>query len=171
MDNELSDRGSRAAKYVEEAWRQIQVIEPCLPSAVVVILAGRQGKKRMGHFWPCTWKTKDDLGGHELAINPVLFESPEDLLNTLLHEAAHALLYEWGLNGGCGPDGYYHREEFRNVCAKLGLVCEFNNRRYGWNLTTWPKTGIPPRFMPVLELLHKEIPAGLKNGLKPVTYS
>jgi hypothetical protein len=115
----------------------------------------------MGHFSSCVWRTSNARSGHEVALNPALFDHPEDLLATLLHEAAHALLFEWGLKGGCGPDGFYHRKEFRNVCNKLGLECVFTNRRYGYSRTRWPKEGVSKQYGGVLELLRRELPWGL----------
>jgi hypothetical protein len=117
----------------------------------------------MGHFCESVWRTRGIESGHEVALNPKLFDSPEELLGTLLHEAAHALLFEWGMNGGCGPDGFYHREEFRNVSRKLGLECLFNNRRYGYNITRWPKVGVPRQYQRVLKLLRRELPWGLSQ--------
>lgn len=100
--------------------------EPCLPPVVIVV---RRERSKRGHFSGCVWRANRGEGGHEVAINPALFDAPENLLGTMLHEAAHALLFEWGLHGGCGGDGYYHREEFQRVCQKLELACRFNNRR------------------------------------------
>ena len=157
----VASRGSKASECLERAWRRIRQLEPCLPPVIVVILASRRRQKQ-GHFSGCAWRTTGVEGGHEVAINPALFDRPEDLLATLLHEAAHALLFEWGLNGGCGSDGYYHREEFRNVCRKLGLECEFSNRRYGWNLARWPAAGVPTKYRNVLGLLRRELPWGLR---------
>lgn len=162
MDFSVNTRGSTAAKCLEKAWRIIRRLQPCLPPVVIVILAsGRRNRK--GHFSGCVWRTANSIAGaHEVAISPTLFDRPEDLLETLLHEAAHALLFEWGLNGGCGPDGYYHREAFRNVCRKLGLHCTFSNKRYGWNETRWPAEGVPAQYRTVLEILRKHLPWGLR---------
>ena len=38
----------------------------------------------------CVWRATGGESGHEVAINPTLFDDPTDLLGTLLHEAAHA---------------------------------------------------------------------------------
>ena len=160
----ISARTSRAVSCIERAWAMIGQLEPCLPPAVVIILPSRTRPTKLGHFAACAWRPSGEDGWHELAINPVLFERSEDLLETILHEAAHGLLYEWGLKGGCGPDGYYHREEFSKVCTKLGLRCTFNNKRYGWNTTSWPTTGVPERYRDVLALLRQELPKDLRSG-------
>jgi hypothetical protein len=130
MRSAVDTRGSSAAKCLEKAWGIIRRVQPCLPQVVFVILASGS-RSRKGRFTGCVWRTTTIDSGHEIAISPALFNRSEDVLAILLHEAAHALLFEWGLNGGCGPDGYYHREEFRAVCKKLGLGCVFRNKRYG----------------------------------------
>jgi hypothetical protein len=155
-----SDRGSKAAKCLEGAWRILRRLHPCLPPVVIVILA-TGGRKKLGHFADCVWRTPENDGGNEDVISPALFDCPEDLLETLVHEAAHALLFEMGLNAGCGGDGYYHREEFQHACRKLGLECVFNNRRYGWSRTVWPASGVPAKYRAVLKLLREDLPWGL----------
>ncbi len=161
MENENLRRGSSALICLESTWAMVRQLEPCLPSCTIVLFAEGHRKHRLGHFASCVWRTDEAGGGHEVAINPLLFERPEELLGTLMHEAVHGLLFSWGLNGGCGPDGCYHREEFRNVSRKLGLSCEFSNRRYGWNITGWPTTGVPTRYHDILQLLRDDIPFGL----------
>jgi hypothetical protein len=81
------------------------------------------------------------------------------------------VLFEAGLNAGCGGDGYYHREEFQQACRKLGLECEFNNRRYGWSRTRWPDAGVPAKYDTVLKLLREDIPLGLSHQGRIVTKS
>jgi hypothetical protein len=140
----------------------IREIQPCLPPVVIVILPSGARERKKGHFSKCQWQTAEPNDAHEVAINPQLFGRAEDVLETLLHEAAHALLWEWGLNGGCGPDGYYHREEFRNVCRKLGLECVLSNRRYGWNVTRWPKQGVRAEYRSALRKLRGALPLGAR---------
>jgi hypothetical protein len=87
-----------------------------------------------------------------------MFECPEDLLITMLHEAAHALLWEGRTPGdphccGVSPTGYYHRKEFRDAAVRLGLEVHFLNRRYGFSFTAWPPAGAPPRCCGVLGTL------------------
>jgi hypothetical protein len=115
----------------------------------------------MRHFSGCIWRVDKPCKEHKMAVNPVLFDRPKDLLGSLIHEAAYGLLFEWGIYGGCGKDRYYHREEFASVSRKLGLTCEFSNRRYGWSITAWSKAGVPDRYRGVLELLRKGLLWGL----------
>ncbi len=97
---------------------------------------------------------------HEIAINPKLIGFPNDILGTMLHEAAHAILFEAGHNGGIGSTPYYHTKKFRDQCIELGLVCDFLNTRYGWTVTHWPPSGIPKRYRAAIALLRQNLPAG-----------
>jgi hypothetical protein len=161
MDNDR--RGSMASVSLERAYGLIRKIQPCLPPAVFVVLPASTTRK-LGHFHGCAWSGEEGTdGSHEIAVHPDLFAHPEKVLATLLHEAAHALLHEWGLNGGVGPDGYYHREEFKRVCEKIGLECRFLNRRYGWSGTAWPSAGVPDRYGAVLKLLEEKLPLGSRS--------
>ena len=76
-----NDRGSKAARCLEKAWRMLRRLQPCLPPVVFVILASG-GRKKLGHFADCVWRTPGEDGGHEVAISPALFDCPEDLLAT-----------------------------------------------------------------------------------------
>jgi hypothetical protein len=89
---------------------------------IVILAAGNRGRK-FGHFSGCAWRADEASGGHEVAINPALFERPEDLLGTLIPEVVHGLLFEWGLNGGCGPGGVLspRRVPERQPQTRIGL--------------------------------------------------
>ncbi len=159
MEDPRESRGSSAARILEHAYHLIRIAEPCLPRAVIIVLPAGI-RKKLGHFHGSSWLAEhSDVREHEIALHPATFSQPEEVLNTLLHEAAHALLFEWGLNGGCGADGRYHRDEFHGVCKKLGLQCRFTDRSHGWDDTHWPDTGVPVRWAPVLELL-RTLPLG-----------
>src|SRR5712692_1303798 len=81
--NNITDRSSSASKCLEKAWRMIRKIQPCLPTVVVVIMASGR-RRKMGHFCGSVWRTTGIESGHEVAVNPKLFDCPEDLLATLL---------------------------------------------------------------------------------------
>jgi len=146
--------GSVSVAILEEIWRQLQRIVPEIPDVVVVAadLGGRRRKR--GHFAPCVWRARGRRR-HELSISPDLFSSASGLLATIVHEAAHAIIYKRGDGGaGVGAGGYYHLKEFRNECRRLGLDCEYLNGRYGWTVTHWPKTGVPQRYTSVLTFIQ-----------------
>jgi hypothetical protein len=156
----ITNRGSAAVRHIEAAWGELQSLIPKLPSAIIVIFSASERQRKKGHFAYSSWRYRKDKGAHEIGVSPALFQKPKELLATLLHEAAHALLYQRNPQGGGGCTGpYYHRKDFRDACAELGLKAEFHNTRYGWHITGWPETGIPRRYQRVLDSL-KKLPAG-----------
>jgi len=152
--------GSRLTALLETAWKQLREMIPGLPAVVFVVLSAREYRRR-GHFARDAWRTKRKVDLlHEVAVHPGMFECPEDLLVTMLHEAAHAVLWEGRKDGNkhcCGVSlaGYYHRKEFRDAAMQLGLDVHFLNRRYGFSVITWSATGVPPRYQGVLETLSQ----------------
>jgi hypothetical protein len=117
-------------------------------------------RHRRGHFAPATWNVRGDRRAPEVAINPALFTDPESLLTTMLHEAAHALLFASDIGGRhvggvSATNPYYHRRTFRDACIKLGLECRYHNRRYGWTITDWPATGMPEQYRGVVRVLAR----------------
>ncbi len=153
------DRGSSASKHLEEAWAVLRNLIPGLPCAVIVLLDIRGRARRFGHFAYSTWQGRGGDHAHEIAISPLLFDNPAELLGTLLHEAAHAVNFAAGIRDFSGR--YYHLKQFRDKAVQLGLVCNFHNTRYGWCLTSWPAgQAPPPRYSRALDIL-REIPKGV----------
>lgn len=156
----ISDRASIATKVLETAWGMLIELHHKIPHAVVTLLTAGDRRRKSGHLTPSTWKYRDDKQRHEVGITPHFFQDPGNLLSTMLHEAAHAILHKE--NGGCTPDRYnhYHRKCFRDTCRELGLECEFMDTRHGWTLTSWPDGKTPDSYVPVLKYLKKELPKG-----------
>lgn len=119
---DVDKRGSRAVEVLETAWQMLREIEPKLPPAVLTFVDIRSRAYLRGYFAESAWKKRDGAA-HEIAISPSLIGNPGQLLATMLHEAAHALLYEAGENGGAGSTRYYHTKKFRDQCRALGLAC------------------------------------------------
>ena len=153
----IQDRSSRAAACLEQAWRELRARHRRIPPAVLLVLsAGDRKGSKLGHFSASSWKYNRALRAHEIAVSPALFASPEDLLATLLHEAAHAILHS---DHGGVSGRYYHLATFRDVCQQLGLECQFKNTRYGWTITGWPAEGVPSIYDPALRVL-RTLPPG-----------
>ena len=149
---------------VSETWAAIRARHPQVPAVVVTFGSGTlgttRGQERLGHFAGGRWVpgrapgadedagpgTGDGAGslvedaGDALAE---LFVGGEglrlgavELLDTLLHEAAHALAHARGI-----PDtsrqGRYHNARYRKVAIELGLeVAE--TKTFGWTDTKVP---------------------------------
>jgi hypothetical protein len=137
----------------------LRQLEPSVPVAVITLVdAASRGSKR-GYFAKARWHNGRGKA-HEIAISPTLAGEPSELLQTMLHEAAHAILHVKGRRGGIGSMKYYHTREFRDECLRLGLACQFRNTCYGWNITSWPPSGIPKRYSRIVTYLGRELPPG-----------
>jgi len=117
-------------------------------------------QRRRGHFGEARWWVKPgpERGRGtrgEVGVNPDLLHDPCDLLSTLLHEAAHGIIFTRGLRR-LGSGGYYHLKSFRDVCCdELGLGCGFVNTRYGWSRTWLEKSIAVSRYDREIRLLEK----------------
>lgn len=156
--HEHRKRASVATTCLERAWTKLRQIDERFPPAVLVILSAGDRRWRLGHCVRSTWKHPRAGSLHEIGISPELFSSAEEALAVLLHEGAHAILFEEDGDGGC-TGAYYHRKEFRDTCRTLGLSCRFKNTRKGWTLTDWPETGAPGKYEEVLVAL-RQLPLG-----------
>ena len=152
----ISDRASIATKALETAWAMLIELHHNIPHAVVTLLTSGDRRRERGHISYSVWQYRDDKRRHEVGISSDLFQDPENLLCTMLHEATHAILHK--ANGGFTPGApgkrlYYHRKSFRDTCKKLGLECAFRDTRHGWTLTSWPDGKIPDMYAAVLKHL------------------
>ena len=159
----IGDRGSRAVQVLETAWADLRKIEPALPSAIITVVARTKRRSTGGHFHGSQWRhSSPSKRVHEVALTPDLFSDPTNLAEVLVHEAAHALLFDSLHTGGCTLGTPYHRKEFRDKAVELGLICEFDDTRRGWTLTSWPPTGAPSRYDALIKTLRK-LPAGTEG--------
>jgi len=131
----------------ESLWTtRLQVAFPELPHVAFVLDRGaRQGSRKLGHWWAKTWTprhaTSNDPEEPRPALGEVflasehLADGAEEVLNTLLHEAAHALAFARGVVDT--PDGRYHNRRFRDHATEVGLIAirPPQNPRYGWCVT------------------------------------
>ena len=151
---------SQLTVILESAWGELQRVVPEIPDVVLLVLSAREHSRR-GHFTMEAWRNRaDDARLHEVAVHPGMFEAPQDLLATLLHEAAHAILWEKRSEASkhcCGVSlrGYYHRVEFRSAARGLGLEVNFKNRRYGFCLTKWPDDNWPEEYSVAMNTLSQ----------------
>jgi len=158
----VPEHSSVACACLEKVWAILCRVEPRLPPNVTLIpLSAGEPRRVRGHFARSRWRYLEDEQCHEIAVSGALYDQPEHLLSTLVHEGAHAILEN--RHGGCGPSGRYHRKEFCVTARSLGLECLFVNNAAGWSATQWPEGGVPPRYAEVLELLCSEMPPGVDD--------
>jgi hypothetical protein len=97
------------------------------------ILVTRKTGNTMGHFTHAKpWIAGED-SFHEIMISAEYFpRGARAVLGTLLHETAHSLDLQNGIQGVTG-DGY-HNKKFKATAEALGLTIE-NAGRIGWSKT------------------------------------
>lgn len=120
---------------LEDAWEAIQANHPDVPAVVVTLGAGsieRRGLK-LGHFAAARWQVEGEettraelfIGGEGLAAGA------EDLLATLLHEAAHGVANTRGIQD-TSRQGRYHNKRFAAIAGELGLTVTKDDEM-GWS--------------------------------------
>lgn len=97
------------------------------------ILVTRKTGRTMGHFTHAKpWVAGED-SFHEIMISANYFpRGARAVLGTLLHEVAHSLDLQNGIQGVTG-DGY-HNKKFKQTAEAMGLTITQANR-IGWSVT------------------------------------
>jgi hypothetical protein len=134
---------SRLIAKMEAVWRAIQTQHPETPDVVITIGAGtgknngiEAGATKLGHFAPLRWQTESAVV-HELFIGGEgLSRSAQDVLGTLLHEAAHAIANVREIQD-TSRQGRYHNAKYRAIGEELGLALS-KDPKIGWSITQCP---------------------------------
>jgi hypothetical protein len=128
----------RLVAALEHAWAAIRQQHAEIPEVVVLIGTGvdRGGVlRKLGHFDARRWRL---IGGGQrseiLVAGEGLDRSPDTVLATLLHEAAHALAFTRGIRD-TSQRGRYHNRRFAAMATELGLQAT-PRRPYGLAATT-----------------------------------
>lgn len=124
MDTEIGTH--ELVGEITATWRQIQLRHPELPAVMFTLGegGGPDGRQRLGHFLAGGWVRRGSEDRvHEVFVGAEgLAAGAEELLDTLLHEAAHALAHVRGVQD-TSRQGRYHNARFRDVAREIGLVC------------------------------------------------
>lgn len=117
-------------------WTEIRRFHPDVPG-VVLLPAPAAGRRVLGHFAALRWSATRHPGGgylHEVVVSAeYLNRDPVDVIETLIHEAAHALNFARGIKD-CSKN-QYHNKRFKAAAEELGLVVD-QMPHYGWAHTT-----------------------------------
>ncbi len=105
-------------------WAAIRAHHPDVPEVVLLPVPNPHGQRGvLGHFAALRWQPRSDAGGkriHEVVVVAEhLDRSAEDVVGTLVHEAAHALNFERGIRD-CSRS-QYHNQRFQSAAEELGL--------------------------------------------------
>jgi hypothetical protein len=129
-------QASQIVSALEVAWSTIASRHPELPAAMVFIGAGsdrRQGLVKWGHFAALRWRHEDAALPEVLVAGEGLSRGPEDVLGTLLHEAAHALADVRQIQD-TSRGGRYHNRRYLTLAEEVGLVVS-QMTPFGWART------------------------------------
>jgi curved DNA-binding protein CbpA len=130
-----SQTASRILKVLEDIWLEIRRWHPEIPPAVIIIASGTEGKQaRLGHHAPGRWNVAGQQYAEVMISGEGLRRTPNEVLGTLLHEAAHALACERGIKD-TSRQGRYHNKAFKTCAEQLGLTVEHDDR-FGWSAAT-----------------------------------
>jgi hypothetical protein len=135
----VDHRGGQLVRALARAWGAIRARHPDVPEVVMVTGPGSSARSseglRLGHFAAGRWHPAPDAALAEVMIGGEGLErSAEQVLATLLHEAAHAVAQTRGIQD-TSRQGRYHNQRFRAVATELGLAIE-RHPQIGWSLTT-----------------------------------
>jgi DnaJ domain len=130
-----SQAASRILKVLEEIWLEIRRWHPEIPPAVIIIASGTDGKNpRWGHHAPGRWNVAGQQYAEVMISGEGLRRTPDEVLGTLLHEAAHALAHARGIKD-TSRQGRYHNKHYKTCAEQLGLAVTHDDR-HGWATTT-----------------------------------
>ncbi|MBI2373867.1 MAG: hypothetical protein HYV07_07710 [Deltaproteobacteria bacterium] len=106
-------------------WFLVRLRHPDVPRVVLLPApAGKGHEQVLGHFAALRWSARQE--GSELLHEVVvvaehLNRGAAEVIETLLHEAAHAMNFARGIKD-CSATSQYHNRAFRNAANELGLL-------------------------------------------------
>lgn len=145
------------------AWSRIRSLHPEVPAVMILAApASREQLNVLGHFAALRWRRRkaETEQLHEVVvIAEYLDRPPEQIFETLLHEAAHALNFHRGIKDCTASQ--YHNRSFAEAAVELGLKVE-RVKHYGYALTCLAE-GTAARYAPEIEhlasvLVHRARP-------------
>ncbi|WP_073229313.1 hypothetical protein [Streptomyces sp. NBRC 110465] len=177
------EHGSRIITALEAAWAAIRAQHPEVPHVLMITGTGRSRTGiTWGHFGEKRWTVETSIGNvggrtHELfAGGELLSLGGLRTVQTLLHEAAHALAHVRGIKD-TSSDYRYHNKRFVKLAEELGLTGPATPANViGWSDCTITDAAAQ-RYATVIETLdaarlpyvHDPIAVMLGKGTRPTT--
>lgn len=140
----------------EQAWADIKAHHPELPNAVIVLGTGMKGGRlvKLGHWWQSQWIADGQARAEVLLAGEALHLPADDVVEILLHEAAHGVNSARGVKD-TSRGGRYHNERFKQTAEEVGLRVERMDP-YGW-----AKTSLTPvsreRYGPTIDQIREHL--------------
>lgn len=129
-----TDASVALIRALSDVWTSIRLRHPDVPP-VVLLPAPALRRGVLGHFAPLRWSPRRENGAllHEVVVvGEHLDRAPGDIVETLLHEAAHAMNFERGIRD-CSAS-QYHNQKFQAAAEEIGLAVA-KMPHYGFALT------------------------------------
>lgn len=145
----------RLLATLDSVWTEIRAAHPDVPPVILLAAPGdRERHTKIGHFWALKWKHRTEGNLHEVVlIAEYLQRTPQQVMEVLLHEAAHACNFVRGVKD-CSSN-QYHNRSFKLTAEELGLRVT-QRRNYGFSCTDLqPET--EKRWAAQIERLGNEI--------------
>lgn len=129
----------RLIEALSRVWTMIRIRHSDVPPVVIIAAPAPRGEMRvLGHFAALRWRGRKDGDErlHEVVVVAEhLNRPPEAVVETLLHEAAHAMNFARKI-GDCSAS-QYHNARFKDAAQEIGLRVE-RVPHYGYALTILP---------------------------------
>jgi hypothetical protein len=150
----MSGESVRLLTTLDSVWSAIRVAHPDVPPVVLLTAPSDRSQRKIGHFWALKWQHRTAGNLHEVVlVAEYLNRTANDVLEVLLHEAAHACNFVRGIKD-CSAN-QYHNRAFRKTAEELGLHVE-QRSHYGFAHTSLT-TETVKRWAEQIELLGREI--------------
>jgi hypothetical protein len=150
--------GSSVVKLLERVHERIRQNHPEVPEVVIVTGSGADlGGQKWGHFRPQGWTT-GQASVHEMFMaGETLAKGSRQVLQTMLHESAHALAEHRG-EKDTSRQGRWHNQVFRKTAEELGLEYKGGNadKTIGFSAVTLTAETVE-EYKDLLEELDQEI--------------
>ncbi|MFE3618009.1 hypothetical protein [Streptomyces anulatus] len=98
---------------------------------------GSPGGVRLGHFGLDRWKQGEQLMSELFVGGEGFAFGPQEVLGTLLHEAAHGIAGVRGIQD-TSRGGAYHNKKYQALALEIGLTVE-REKSNGWSHTAVPE--------------------------------
>ena len=141
----------------EHAWAAIRDRHPEVPAAVLVVASGTATKHaKWGHFAAMRWQHGPTQLPEVLVSGEGLKRPVDEVLTTLLHEAAHGLADARSIQD-TSRQGRWHNKKFAALATEVGLQPSKDDR-LGWSPCTLP-SATADHYRPVLDRLGAALSA------------
>lgn len=126
------DMSARLVGAIGEVWAGIRRRNPDVPDVVISVGAGaKKNGLTLGHFAASAWQSGEDQVSELFIGGEGLKSGAEEVLATLLHEAAHGVAHTRGIKD-TSRQGRYHNDKYRALAQEVGLTVT-KSTQLGWS--------------------------------------